>query len=347
MRKSCVRFGYQSNLPRVWCGVGWRGLTGPLLRFAVAGTLVAALAGCSSFVDMSDNMLAGVTGAAPLSDAVNGLDNKPIDQSTSGYIQAQIRNSIRSCDAYKRRLLLASRTSNAGFDVLTTIFSALGSVFTPLGTVHALTAAATISSGTKTAIDADIYQNATAPLMVEAIQQTYDKDMATLLQQQAGGGAPADPQFVYTEIIKVHSECSLTEAMAQLQLLESKQAQQSPAGATAEPGVKLSATVQTLTQTGGSAQAVVAVSSITDDSVVLKVSGLKLAQAVTSVTDNTGHPLAYTANGVTLLKASGDTTLKFTINGLAKADTFSVVGSGVTAGMTTGTSPPIVFTVGS
>ena len=76
---------------------------------------------------------------------------------------------------------MSSRASNVTFDVGTTILSALSTAFTPIATVHALSAAATITSGTKTAVDADIYQTATAPLMVEAIQQTYNIKMDALL----------------------------------------------------------------------------------------------------------------------------------------------------------------------
>jgi hypothetical protein len=117
---------------------------------------------CSACTSMVDRTTKGITGAEPLDPQ---LMNAPTPKQG---LLAEITDSYQKCEAYKRRLLYGNRVSNLGFDILTTIFSALGTAFTPVETVHALTAAATISSGTKTAIDADIYQNVTAPLMVAA-----------------------------------------------------------------------------------------------------------------------------------------------------------------------------------
>jgi hypothetical protein len=152
------------------------------------------------------------------------------------HLLAEINDSYAKCEAYKRRLLYGSRVSNLGFDVLTTIFSALGSVFTPVETVHAFTAATTISSGTKTAIDADIYQNATAPLMVQAIATTYDGPMDTLHEQILRADENAT-NYDYGSVLRVHNRCSLTEALVSVQTLEDARTppKPPPADAAARP----------------------------------------------------------------------------------------------------------------
>jgi len=123
---------------------------------------------CSACTSMVDKTTKGITGAEPLDpQLMNGVTLR------QGLL-AEITDSYQKCEAYKRRLLYGSRVSDLGFDILKTIFGALGTAFTPVETVHVFTAATTISSGTKTAIGADIYQNATAPIMVQAIASTYD-----------------------------------------------------------------------------------------------------------------------------------------------------------------------------
>ncbi len=138
------------------------------------------------------------------------------------YLLAEISVSYGLCEDYKRRLLLASRANNAAFDIATTALSALATAFTPLATVHALSAAAAITSGTKTAIDADIYENATAPIMVQAIQSTYDDPMDKLhtkvltAKDDKALGTLADDASVQA----IHQKCSLTEALVELQTLQ-------------------------------------------------------------------------------------------------------------------------------
>ena len=133
----------------------------------------------------------------------------------------------KKCEAYKRRLLYGSRVSNLGFDILTTIFGALGTVFSPINTVHAFTAATTISSGTKTAIDADIYQNATAPLMVQAISATYDSPMDDLHDKIADSDDTA-AHYDLGNVVRIHNRCSLTEALVEVQKLETGNPKPSP-----------------------------------------------------------------------------------------------------------------------
>ena len=189
------------------------------------------LTACGSAGKILTNQTQGVTGAPPLAPTSDELTAASVsDAAKKQFLLNQVTVSLNSCEDYKRLLLLSSRSSNLVFDVLTTVFGALGTAFTHIDVVHVFTAATTISSGTKTAIDADIYQNATSPLMVQAIQQTYSADMKTLLQkiEQLPAGQPVE----FADLVQVHNECSLTEAMVDLQTLEQnqklQQAQQQP-----------------------------------------------------------------------------------------------------------------------
>jgi len=109
------------------------------------------------------------------------------------YLGYVLIDSGQKCQEFADRLSVAQRGVDTSFDILTVILSALATAFTPLSTVHGLTAAATISTGTKTAIDADIYAKATAALILQEINNTYyvhiddyrknliDRDAATVI----------------------------------------------------------------------------------------------------------------------------------------------------------------------
>ena len=189
----------------------------------------SGLGGCAALQYQIEAQTAAVTGAEPLNTTTPKLGAAPGHTPTSkAELADSITESYQKCEAYKRSLLFGSRASNFGFDVLTTVFSALATAFTPVGTVHALTAAATISSGSKTALDADIYVNATAPLMAQALSMTYDAQMKALQDKLAAAPDAATPNVYFSEVVAVHLKCSLTEAMVTVQSLEN---QKTPAGA--------------------------------------------------------------------------------------------------------------------
>ncbi len=202
-------------------------------RYFLLGLVITQLGGCGTkFLEKVDDGVYGITGA---DDLVVYMDKNPpqigatradlnADPIQTGikqkrYLLAEIDSSFRLCELYKRRLLFASRANNASFDIATTALSALATAFTPLATVHALSAAAAITSGTKTAIDADIYENATAPVMVQALQTVYDTPMASLHSKVRA--APNDVALATIadegDIIAAHQKCSLTEAMVEIQ----------------------------------------------------------------------------------------------------------------------------------
>ena len=132
-----------------------------------------------------------------------------------GYI---LLDSGKKCEEFADRLSVAQRGVDTSFDILTVILSALATAFTPLSTVHGLTAAATISTGTKAAIDADVYAKATASLILQEINSTYyaeiDKYRTALADRR--DGVSIVPTLEVSKIGAIHRQCSLDAAVANL-----------------------------------------------------------------------------------------------------------------------------------
>jgi hypothetical protein len=131
-----------------------------------------------------------------------------------------INDSFAKCEQFTNGLVMIENTTNTGFDMTTTLLSALATAFRPLSTVHGLTAGASVSSGWKTAIDSDIYSKASASSYVQIIQGTYYKDMpaylATLEAQEKQDKASIEPAFALGNIRRIHIECSLAAAQTKL-----------------------------------------------------------------------------------------------------------------------------------
>jgi hypothetical protein len=132
-------------------------------------------------------------------------------------VGAIVVDSETKCATFADHLVLHENTANTALDVATTVFSALGTLFTPLATVHAMTAAASITSGSKTAIDTDIYAKATIANFAQAIQVTYYTDIGNYLNNlNAADEKNISPQIEYAKITTIHRECGLAPAEASI-----------------------------------------------------------------------------------------------------------------------------------
>jgi hypothetical protein len=133
------------------------------------------------------------------------------------YLGLVLIDSGSKCQAFADRLSTAQRGVDTSFDILTGILSALATALTPLSTVHALTAGATISTGTKSAIAADVYAKATASLILQQINNTYYVDIDAyrkeLLQRDVNTIVPS---LEVSTIQEIHRKCSLDSAIATL-----------------------------------------------------------------------------------------------------------------------------------
>jgi hypothetical protein len=129
------------------------------------------------------------------------------------YLGRVITESEYNCGAFLNGLTLASNTTSTTLDGLTTVFSALGTVFTPLLTVHALTAGASISSGWNNVIRSDIYAQRTVENYAQAIQSTYYD--AIQKYNVALGIADENTIVLSSEIAQItaiHRSCTLPSA---------------------------------------------------------------------------------------------------------------------------------------
>ena len=127
-----------------------------------------------------------------------------------------IQDSRGKCDQFLQRLYVAETNSNAGLDLTNTIFSALATAFSPPGTKTALSAAATITGGWKSALDSDVYAKAAIANYFQAIQTTYNAHMKTYTDQvdSTDDVAKLIPAIEYTKIQSIHAECSLAAAQS-------------------------------------------------------------------------------------------------------------------------------------
>lgn len=122
------------------------------------------------------------------------------------------------CADFLTGLVVANTGTHTGLDMLTTVFSALGTAFTPLATVHAMAAGATISSGWRANIDADVYAKQAVQDMVHAIQTTYYVKIGDYVDKLATTDentliVPAE----LTKIQTIHAECTLASAQGAVQ----------------------------------------------------------------------------------------------------------------------------------
>jgi hypothetical protein len=108
-----------------------------------------------------------------------------------------------------------AETAGAGFllDILSTGTSALATVFTPLATVHSLTASSTIFGAAKTGIGANYLNTLSISHITQAIQSTYTTDMRKYIASL--DTVDVNKLDVFQErskILSYHNECSLAAA---------------------------------------------------------------------------------------------------------------------------------------
>jgi hypothetical protein len=189
------------------------------LNKAAALTAALALAGCGQ----PQNGLTGGAGygiaAADLDTTLVGRDALKKENSQPDkafYVGLIVQDSATKCGAFVKQLVAAETGTDTALDLLSTTFSALGTAFTPIATIHALNAAGTIASGSKTAIDSDIYAKASVANFIQAIQSTYYKDLQSYWKnfEAAPDNPPVNLPGEVMKIMDVHAECSLASAQA-------------------------------------------------------------------------------------------------------------------------------------
>jgi hypothetical protein len=129
------------------------------------------------------------------------------------WVNVLVQDSQTKCAEFVNSLFAQTAGSGLLLDILNTTSSALATVFTPLSTVHALTAASTIFGGARTSITAEYLNSLTISHISQAIQSTYSSDM----QKYIAWLDTADPATIdvfheRSRIVSYHNECSLASA---------------------------------------------------------------------------------------------------------------------------------------
>ena len=133
------------------------------------------------------------------------------------YLGLVLIDSGTKCQEFADRLSTAQRGVDTSFDILSGILSALATALTPLSTVHALTAGATISTATKSAIASDVYAKATAALILQQINNTYYANIDAYRKELLNSDPPSIvPALEVSRIQAIHRQCSLDSAIASL-----------------------------------------------------------------------------------------------------------------------------------
>jgi hypothetical protein len=172
----------------------------------------------------------GLAGCADLYQAGYGVSAEPLfDLSAAGQINSvpilpqggdakteawkYVNLSEAKCTKFVNGLIASEAGSNTGLDIVSTVASSLATAFTAQGTTHALSAAAAIASGSKTAVDSDVFAKASIANFAQAISSTYFKDIGNY-GTQLGAATTVDFNAEIAKIQTIHAECALGPAQA-------------------------------------------------------------------------------------------------------------------------------------
>ncbi|KVG81807.1 hypothetical protein WS81_11195 [Burkholderia sp. MSMB2040] len=167
--------------------------------------------------DMQKKAVIPATNDAKGSPVPAHFDDPIADHHKRDYVGAVLADSAQKCDAFIGSLSAGQRANDAAFDIVTTALNAMATAFTPVNTIHALTAGATFTSGTRLAIDTDVYAKETAQLIAQAVDDTYYKQYATYaatLSQQ--DEIKIIPSVEVAKIKAFHKDCSLDRALVHI-----------------------------------------------------------------------------------------------------------------------------------
>jgi len=193
---------------------------------------LATICGCGSFLHLNRGSYQDVVAAAEIPQDVINTANTVTDQSKfKQAIGVVVIASERRCDSFTKNLTIGNIGSNTFLDVTTTALSAAATAVTPLGAVHGLTAASTLASGSKTAINADVFAKATIANLAQAVNATYYRDMKSYEDQLVSESTGTVVMSIeIAKILSIHKECALDTAEASISsTLGTPPAQSAPA----------------------------------------------------------------------------------------------------------------------
>jgi hypothetical protein len=228
-----------------------------LWRGSTILVLALQLNGCGLWVHTLNGNAQRLVSADPLTvtdpNSDDGKKLLTIDTDTKddtpklAFLGRVVLDSETKCQRFLNGLVIAENTVNTTGDITSVVLTGLASVFTPLTTVHALTAGSTVVTGSKASINANIYAKMSIVNFQTALTQSY----AQAIKDYTDALPHMKDVIVTNEVVKiqaVHDTCTLasSEAVIQTKLGSQGQAPAKPTGLKAEPlngGVKLSWTL--------------------------------------------------------------------------------------------------------
>jgi hypothetical protein len=191
--------------------------------------VLLACTGCSSMGERSLTIT-----AQPLS--ITSEQILGVQASKKTFIGAATYESATKCAAFLNHLTGAQASLNANADIASTVLTAIATATTPIRAVHALTAASTIVTGSREAINANLYSKASFATFQVALQQTYYRSLNDYLNDIASvAEQDIDVGTEITKVQTIHATCAL--AAAEASILATIQPPPAARGAPAAPAV--------------------------------------------------------------------------------------------------------------
>jgi len=196
----------------------------PSATKVLLAVLCISLSGCGSWFDNANSTV----GAEPLisiATLMNPQDGYQPDSSLNlqgnylamYYLGEVLIDSETKCNNFLSRLTNGENTSDAFFDTTSVTAGALGAVFTPIATIHLLSATSAIATGTRSAFSNDFYGNASVANFAQAIETQYYAGIdsyITYLNTAYANNSPINLPGEIARINSIHAQCALGPAEA-------------------------------------------------------------------------------------------------------------------------------------
>jgi hypothetical protein len=174
----------------------------------------AVLSGCTAINKLADKSQPLVA-AEPLSitaASVNDATDKKL------FLGSAATDSVRKCTAFLNRLVVTQNSVNTVGDVSALTLSGLATVLKSINTVHALTASSALVTGSKSAINSNIYAEASISTFQMALQRTYYKAMTDYVDDlDKASDTAINIGVELSRIETIHSNCSLSAARSSIE----------------------------------------------------------------------------------------------------------------------------------
>lgn len=183
-------------------------------RLSLAPEDLESVTTAASKVREKPSAPAEASGVAKINDS-SSIDNADI-QTKLDIVHELYQDSRIKCDKFQASLQGTTAGSNVFLDLMSTVSSALATVFTPLTVTHSLSASSTIFGAAKTSISTEYLNTLSITHISQSISATYGEDMKKYLAYLDNIENAVNPSLnVYAErsrILSYHSECSLISA---------------------------------------------------------------------------------------------------------------------------------------